>query len=117
MMSRLIVVRTSGSLLSNNTHIHIVKHALWKSSVHEACQLVQVFIYLNALTYRWKSVYQLFQIAVRIQTLQADQIKGRQQAKTPKKHRFDYINFVDLITEELPTIPQVVVIDLTIDPC
>jgi hypothetical protein len=34
-------LRTSGSLLSNNAHIHRVKHALWKSGAHGACRLVQ----------------------------------------------------------------------------
>jgi hypothetical protein len=28
----------------------------------------------------------------------------------------EHMNFVDLVTEELPTIPQMVVIDLTMDP-
>jgi hypothetical protein len=45
----------------------------------------------------------------------------QQSAYSPKrqKHRFDSRrthNFVGLVAEELPTIPQVVVIDLTMDP-
>jgi hypothetical protein len=42
--------------------------------------------------------------------------KPKHQKKNIDLVQEEHINSVDLATEELPTIPQVVVIDLTMDP-
>jgi hypothetical protein len=109
-------LRTSGSFLSNNAHIHRVKHALCARSLQTRTR----YLFISTPLPRSGKAFTISSgLRACIQTLQADQSKKRQQAKSPKNIDLvqeEHINFVDLVTEELPTIPQVVVIDLTIDP-
>jgi hypothetical protein len=67
-----------------------------------------------------KSVYQLFWIACSHSNASSRSME-RKGNKPKHQNKVDlvqeeHINFVGLVTEELPTIPQVVVIDLTMNP-